>query len=179
MKVLANSANVSCNTRVKALTSGASKTITKIVMETQDLVNNRMTLSVLIDRDIVKLSPAELLSTPYIVNHLSKAEVERVAYLMGEHDAEAALRAQRKTSTKAITARAPITKIVVEDQNLITDQMQFTVLFNRDLVKLNPMALLGRMDILSHLSQQDVKRAMYLAGVEYEILKTKAEGLIA
>ena len=161
-------------------TMDLGKTLTKIVMEAQDLVNNRMTLSVLVDRDIVKLSPAELLSTPYIVNRLSKAEVERVAYLMGEQDAEAALRAQRKTgSKKAIAARAPITKIVVEDQNLITDQLQFTVLFNRDLVKLNPMSLLGRMDILCHLSRAEVERATYLAGVEYEILKTKAEGLIA
>ena len=160
-------------------TTFARQPITKIVMEAQDLVNNRMTFSVLVDRDIVKLSPAELLSAPDIVNRLSKVEVERVAYLMGEQEAEAALRAKRKTGAKAIAARAPITKIVVEDQNLITDQLQFTVLFNRDLVKLNPMSLLGRMDILCHLSRAEVERATYLAGVEYEILKAKAEGVSA
>ncbi len=61
MKALANLANVSRKTSVNAVTSRACKTITKIVMETQDLVNHYIVLSVLHDRELKKFSPALIL----------------------------------------------------------------------------------------------------------------------
>ena len=163
--------------------NGNSKTkhqpLTKIIMETQDFLNQRIVLSVLVDREVVKVSPTELLSNPYIVNRLTRAEVQRVAYLSSVQESDATVRAYRKQRAQAIAKRRPLTKIMVETHNLMTDQLLFTVLHNRDLVKLTPFALMSRHDIISQLNKEDAKRVLYLFGLETDTLKTKAEALMA
>lgn len=169
--------NKTCSELVKPIR--ARHPLTKIVLETQDLVKNRIVLSVLIDRDVVKISPAELLSNPYIVNRLSKAEVQRVAYLANVQESDATVCAYGKQLAQAMTKRRPLTKIMVETHNLLTDQLLFTVLHNHDLVKLTPFALMSRPDIISQLNKRDAKRVLYLFGLEIDTLKTKAEALMA
>ena len=160
--------------------------LTKIVMETQDLVNHYIVLSVLHNRELKQFSPAELLANRDILSCLTQSEVSRVTYLaeVERFDLTHAQTVVNATDgddseKEFIVDSTPITKIMVEDQNLVTEQLKFTVLFNRDLVKLSPMDLLHRADILQRLSKPEVSRATYLAGVEFEVLKAKAEALMA
>ena len=158
--------------------------MTKVVMETQDLVNHRIVLSVLHNRELQKLSPAAVLGNLAIFKGLTKAEIARVTYLFSVEQEDVQFAQTMKTTQTPVAKtvvykKAPLSKIMIEKQDLVADEIDFTVLHNRDLVKLSPMALLKRADILTRLNKQEIGRTAYLAGVEFGILKSRAEALMA
>lgn len=173
-----------CQARTKANNSMlqgqlACKPLTKIVMESQDLLRNRIVLSVLTNREVVKLSPEQLLANSDILNRLSQKEAARVTYLLSVQQMETSTPVKRNANVSAKVNKPLVTKIMIENQNLLTGQMILTLLFNRDLIKLPPYILMTRHDILRGLDKRDFERVMYLAGVEFGELKARAEALIA